>query len=124
MKIATIVVRSLMGALFIFASISYFFKLVPQPELTGAMKIFNDGLLASGYIMPTIKGIELVCGILLLTGRLVPLVLIILSPIIINIFLVHLLLEASGLPVGIFLVLANSFLAYRNKDIYAPLFKF
>jgi hypothetical protein len=30
MKIATIIIRSLFGALFIFASVSYFFDLIPQ----------------------------------------------------------------------------------------------
>ena len=49
MKIAIIIVRTLMGLLFLFASIVVLFKLVPQPELTGNVKVFMDGVNASGY---------------------------------------------------------------------------
>ena len=44
MKIAVLIVRILMGLMFAFASIAFFFKLMPQPELTGNMKIFMEGI--------------------------------------------------------------------------------
>ncbi|MBK8398189.1 MAG: DoxX family protein [Leptospiraceae bacterium] len=122
MKIAVIVVRSLMGALFLFASITFLFKLITPPEQTGAMKVFNDGLEASGYIMNTVKVIELICGILFLAGRFVPLATILISPMIVNIFFIHVFLAPEGLPVAIFLVFANSFLAYNHRESYKPLF--
>ena len=59
MKWAVIVVRSLMGLLFLFASITFLFKLITPPPLTGAMKTFNDGLVAATYLLPTAKVIEL-----------------------------------------------------------------
>ncbi|MBP9838740.1 MAG: DoxX family protein [Proteobacteria bacterium] len=116
MKIAGIVVRTLMGLLLLFGSITYLFKLMPQPELTGNVKLFMDGVMATGYLMTLIKVTELVCGLAFLTGRFVPLAMIIISPVIINIFLFHLYVDTSGLPVGIFLVVANSFLAFVNWD--------
>lgn len=121
MKIAMLIVRTLMGLLFIFASVTYFLNLITPPPMDGAIKTFNEGLAASGYFFTLLKVTELVCGILLLTGRFVPLVLVILSPIIINIFFVHLLLQREGLPVAIFLVLANIFLAYCYRDAFKPL---
>ena len=123
MKIAVIIVRSLMGALFVFGSVTFFLKLFPQPEVTGAMKIFRDGLEASVYLFPTVKSIELLCGIAFLTGRLVPLATVLISPIIVNIILVHSFLDTTGLPVAIFLVLSNSFVAYSHRESYKPLFK-
>ena len=42
--------------------------------------------------------------------------------IIVNILLVHLFLDMQGLPVGIFLVFANSFLAYNHRESYKTLF--
>ncbi|MBK9499836.1 MAG: DoxX family membrane protein [Leptospiraceae bacterium] len=122
MKIAVIVVRWLMGALFIFASITFLFKLITPPEQMGAMKVFNDGLEASIYMMPTVKVIELICGIMFLSGRFVPLATVVIAPIIVNILLVHLFLDMQGLPVGIFLVFANSFLAYNHRESYKTLF--
>ena len=61
MKIDTIFVRTLLGLLFIFASITYFFNLVPQPKMTDLRKAFNEGLQAVGYFMPLLKVTELVC---------------------------------------------------------------
>jgi uncharacterized membrane protein YphA (DoxX/SURF4 family) len=121
MKIAVIIVRVLMGLLFIFGSVAYFLKLGGEPQLEGNLKTFFDGLVASGYLLTLVKITELVCGIALVIGRFVPLTLVILAPIIINILFVHIFLVTSGLPVAIFLVLANSFLAYVNWDKYKPL---
>ena len=123
MKIALIIVRSLMGLLFLFASIIFLFKLITPPEPTGAMKIFSAGLEASVYLMPTVKIIELICGIAFLSGRFVPLATVLISPIIVNIFLVHAFLGPEGLPVAIFLVLANSFVAYNYRESYKQLLK-
>lgn len=123
MKIATIVVRSLMGALFVFASVTFLFKLFTPPETTGALKVFNDGLTASGYLMQLVKTTELVCGLAFISGRFVALASVIIAPIIVNIFFVHVFLDPQNLPVAIFLVAANSFLAYTNWDKYKPLFE-
>ena len=60
MKIGVNIVRVLMGLLFIFAAIVVLFKIAPRPELTGNVKIFMDGVNASGYLMPLIKITELV----------------------------------------------------------------
>lgn len=123
MKKAVIVVRSLLGLLFLFASITYLFKLFTPPPLTGDMKIFNDGLEASRYLMPTVKVIELICGLMFISGFFVPLATVLIAPIMVNIFCVHLFLDHQGLPVAIFVVLANLFIAYYHRESYKPLFK-
>lgn len=121
MKIAVIIVRVLMGLLFIFGSVTYFFNLIPTPELSGNIKIFNDGINASGYLMNLIKATELICGIAFVTGRFVPLASVVIAPVIINIFFVHLFLDRTALPIGIFLILANIFLAFSNWEKYQPM---
>ena len=121
MKIAVIIVRVLMGLLFLFASISVLFNLVPQPELTGNTKTFMDGVNATRYLMPLIKITELVCGLAFVSGYFVPLATAVIAPITVNIFLFHAFVDTSGLPVGIFLVLANIFLAYAYWDKFKPL---
>jgi uncharacterized membrane protein YphA (DoxX/SURF4 family) len=110
-----------MGLLFIFGSVAFFLKLGGEPQLEGNMKTYFDGLNASVYFLPLLKITELICGIALIAGRFVPLALVILAPIIINILFVHIFLERTGLPVAIFLVLANLFLAYANWDKFKPL---
>ena len=53
MKIAYTIIRLLLGALMLFASISYFFNLTgEQPEPTGDLATLMAGLKASKYIFP------------------------------------------------------------------------
>jgi putative oxidoreductase len=124
MRIAMIIVRTFLGLLFVFSSVVYFLMvmgIVPTPPMEGPMKTFNEGLAASGYFFTLLKVTELVCGILLLTGRFVPLALVILAPIIINIFLVHLLIAPEGVWIGIAMILAGIFLAFCYRDAFKPL---
>src|SRR5688572_23203240 len=110
MKIAVIIVRVLMGLLFLFASITVLFNLIPPPELTGRTKIFMDGVNASRYLMPLIKITELLCGIAFVSGYFVPLATVVIAPVTVSILLFHVFVDTSGLPVAIALVLANIFL--------------
>jgi putative oxidoreductase len=121
LKIATTIVRVLMGLLFLFASITYWFGLIQPPPLEGAIKTFNEGLAASVYLMPTVKTIELLCGIAFVVGRFVPLATILVAPIIVNIVLVHAFMAPSGLPLAAFLVFADAFVAYQYREAYRPL---
>ena len=123
MRIAVVIVRTLMGLLFLFASITYLFKLITPPPLTGAMKVFNDGLEAARYLLPTAKVIELICGLAFVTGRFVPLATVLIAPIIVNILFVHVFLAPEGIPIAVFLVCANAFLAYYHREAYKPLLK-
>jgi len=118
MKVATIIIRILFGALLLFSSIAYFLQLIPPPELTGAMKTFNDGINASHYLMPLVKAIELLCGLAFVFNRFIPLATILIFPITLNILGVHIFLAPEGLPIAIFMLTANLFLAFRNKEHY------
>jgi len=121
MKTAVLIVRILMGLLFAFASLAYFLKFVQEPPTTGDVKIFNDGITASVYLMPTVKIFELICAIAFLTGRFVPLATVMIFPIALNILLFHAFLEPSGLPVAIFVIAGNLFLAYYHREKYKRL---
>lgn len=122
MKIAVIIVRILVGLMFLFSSVVVLFKLVPQPQLKGDIKVFMDGVNASVYLMPLIKVTELVCAIALITGRFVTLALVVLFPIMINIVLFHAFLGPENLPVVIALLLGILFLAYAYRRNYESLF--
>ncbi|MBP1222705.1 DoxX family membrane protein [Flavobacterium sp. 1355] len=123
MKIATIIVRVLIGLLLLFASISFFFKLAPEPEVTGNFKAFNMGLVASTYLLPLAKSIELLCGIAFITGRFVTLANILILPITINILFINYFMAPEGLPIAALLFLANLFLIYRYWDNYRSVFR-
>lgn len=122
MKIAVIITRVLMGGMFLFASIVVLFNLFPQPEETGKVKVFMDGIAATGYLLTTVKIFELLCGIAFLLGRFVPLAAVVIFPIILNILMFHIFLEPSGLPIAILLMIGDLFLAYYYREKYKPLF--
>lgn len=124
MKIATIIVSVLLGAMMLFASISYFFNLGEQPVPTGDMATLMGGLMASKYMFPLVKSIELIAGLMLVSGKFAKLGTLLLLPISVNIFLIHTVTQVSDLPVAIFVLVANVFLiyAYWNdfKEIVKP----
>ena len=123
MRIAVIIVRTLIGLLFLFASLTYFFNIAaPMEGLKGETKMFFDGLAASKYIMPVSKVFELICGLLFISGRFVALAVVMIFPIALNILLINAIHLPSGLPIAIPLMLGIIFLAFAHRDKYTPLF--
>jgi putative oxidoreductase len=123
MKIATTIVRILMGLLLLFASLAYFFNYAPEaPPMSDDLVTFNEGLAASGYLMPFVKSLELLVAILFLTGKYVSFANLLLLPIAINIFLVHLFMGPETIGAAIFLLLGNIFLIYRYWHNYRAVF--
>ena len=122
MKIAVIIVRTLMGLLFLFASVAYFLDLAPPPEdMDADLRTFNEGLDAAGYLMPLVKSIELLCALAFLSGRFVPLAVLALLPVSVNILLVHAFLAPEGLPVAVFVIAGNLFLIFACRKHYRNL---
>lgn len=122
LKITVIILRTLMGLLFLFSSAYYFLKL-PVPPLAGDMKTFNDGLMASHYLMPLVKGLELVCGLAFVTGRFVPLAALLIAPVIVNILGVAVFLNHDTLIIALFVTLVDALIAYYHRDRYEALFR-
>lgn len=122
MKITVTIIRILAGLLYLFSAIVLIFKLMPQPELTGNLKVYMEGITASGYLMPMVKVVEVTCAIAFISGFFVPLATVMIFPININILMVHLFLAPEGLPVAIFLMINNLLLAYYYRDKYKTLF--
>ena len=122
MKIATIIVRVLIGLLLLFASVSFFLKLAPEPVVTGNFKAFQIGLVASSYLIPLAKAVELLCGLSYVTGKYVTLANILILPITVNILFINYFMTPEGLPIAIPLFLGNLFLIYRYWKNYKSVF--
>ncbi|MBP9792724.1 MAG: DoxX family protein [Flavobacterium sp.] len=121
MKLATTIIRVLLGALLLFASLMFFLKLAPEPEVTGDFKAFNVGLVASKYIIPLAKAVELLCGISFITNKFVALANLVILPVSLNIFLINFFMTPENLPIAIFICFANLFLIYRYWEHYRGL---
>jgi len=113
--------RLLLGVIFLVAGINgYFviFGLEPFIETSPeAMALFE-----SNYLLIVEKTLEVFCGISLLINQYIPLVIAVLSPIVANIFLLHLFQDHSLLLLATILVLAHSYLLfYYRKNFISVL---
>ena len=122
MKNATVFIRIAIGLLLLFASISFFLKLAPETEATGNYKAFNTGLIASTYLMPLAKIIELLCGLSYVTGKYVTLSNVVILPITLIILLINYYMCPGKLFISIPLFISNLFLIYRYWNNYKTLF--
>lgn len=122
MKITTIIVRVLIGLLLLFASVRFFLKLTPEPVSTGDFKAFQVGLMASTYLMPLAKAVELLCGLAFVSGKFVTLANIVVLPVTLNILLINYFITPETLPIAIALFLGNIFLIYRYWSNYKTVF--
>ncbi len=120
MKYIPVIARVLMGLVFFGSGLAFFFTTPPPME--GPIADFFKGMMATGYFFYLLKSTEAVCGLLLLSGRFVPLALVVLAPIILNIFFVHAFMMPSGLPLAIVLGLLEVYLAFFTKE-YSPKIK-
>lgn len=122
MRIATLIVRILLGLAFIIFGLNGFAHFLPNPAMPAAAVQFFGALFATGYMIPLLFATQVIGGILLLIGVFIPFALVILAPIIVNIFFFHLFLAPEGLPLAIIVVIFELFLAWRHSAAFAPLF--
>lgn len=125
----TVVVRVLLGLLLAFGGIAYLSGMVPPPPpetIPEKLRLFNQGLESSGYFMKLLKITETVCGLMLISGFFVPLALLILAPIVINIFFVHVFLAPETLVVAVLMGAAMIYLSFFAEPYASrikPLFR-
>ncbi|MFL5814949.1 MAG: DoxX family membrane protein [Bdellovibrionia bacterium] len=121
-----LIARMILGFVFFGAGLFGLIKgMQAPPDLPESMKTFIAGMSASGYFFPFLKSAETVCGLLLLTGMYVPLALVVLAPILLNIFLVNAFMIPSGLPLVIVLGALEIYLAFfaaPYRNVIRPLF--
>src|SRR5437588_2355085 len=108
--------RILLGLMFAVLGSNAFFHFMPMPTLEGDAAAFMGALIHSGYMYP-IAALQVLGGICLLTGRLAPLGLILLGPIVVNIDLYHIFIDHSGLGMAALISVMSLFLlwVYRYK---------
>ncbi len=126
MRKAPLVARILMGIVFFGAGLAGLLNLAPPPaDLPEDLKTFMAGMMATKYLFPLVKVTEVVCGALLISGFFVPLALVVLAPIVLNIFLTHLFMAPDGLALAAVLVILEVYLAFfasPYRDAIRPLF--
>jgi len=121
MKIASLIARILLGLIFLVFGLNGFLHFIPMPPPTGVAGQFFGSIFVSHYWV-VIFGVQVLGGLLLLFNRFVPFALVILGPVIVNIFFFHALMAPAGVPLAIVVVVLWALVAIRNKQHLAGIF--
>ncbi len=121
-SLTVIILRSLLGLVFLIFGLNFFLHFIPNPAEPPAAADFLGALFRTGYFLPLLGATQVVGGVLLLTGMMVPFALVLLAPVIVHILMFHLFLAPAGLPVAVVVVALEVILAWMHRDAFAPLF--
>ena len=121
MKIAALLARIVLGLIFLVMGLNGFLNFIPGPLPSGPAGQFLSLLTESHYV-PIISALQVAGGVLLLVNRYVPLALVLLGPVIVNIFLFHLLMAPFGLPLAIFVAILWGIVALRHRQYFSGIF--
>jgi putative oxidoreductase len=118
MNIATIIARVLLGLVFVVFGSNAFLHFIPmgQPP-QGVAGEYLHAFFVSHYVH-VVGAFQVIGGLLVLIGRFVPLGLTILGPIIVNIWLFHLLMAPADLAPAIVVTILEVFLLWRYRDAF------
>ncbi len=120
MKILTIIARSLLGFIFVVFGLNAFLHFIPMPSPEGLAGDFMKALFMSGYFY-VVAVLQIVGGALCLSGRFVPLALLILGPVIVNIVCYHAFLNHTGWQPAALVSALALFLLWANRSAFAGL---
>src|SRR5246127_2916191 len=123
MKTATIISRVLLGLIFVTFGLNMFLNFIPMPPPPeGPARQFMTALFMSHYLY-VVGALQVLGGLILLSGRWMPLGLTLLGPVIVNIVCFHVLMAPAGLPMASVVSLLALFLLWRCREHFAGLVK-
>lgn len=123
MRKVQIILQMLLGLVFLTFGLNKFIGFIPMPQLGESATNFMMALGSCGYMFPVIGGLEVLCGLSLLTNKYTSLSLLLLAPITFNILGFHLALEQGGLVISTIITIIHIYLIYDYKEKYKPLLK-
>ena len=119
MKIATVIVRILLGLAFVLFGVFPFLTFLPQPPPPPGLAGDYVKVFTASHYAQVIGAMQLLSGLTLLTGKYVPLGLTILGAILFNIWAFHLLMEPAGIGPGAVATLLWAFVLWSYRDRFA-----
>lgn len=122
MKIVSTIARYLLGLIFLTFGLNGFLHFIPMPPPTGVAAQFFGALFVSHYYV-VIFLLQIVPAVLLLANRYVALGVVILAPIIVNIFFFHLLMAPAGLPLALLVAVLWFLVAWTVRPALRGIFQ-
>jgi putative oxidoreductase len=123
MKLPTSIARVVLGLIFVTFGLNVFLNFIPMPPPPeGPARQFMVALFTSHYVY-VVGALQVVGGLILSSGRWIPLGLTLLGPVIVNIVCFHALMAPAGLPMALVVSFLALFLLGRYRGHFAGLVK-
>jgi hypothetical protein len=119
MKIATIISRILLGLAFVVFGLFPFLTFLPQPPPPPGLAGDYVKVFTASHYAQVIGAMQMLSGLLLLSGKFVPLGLTILAAILFNIWAFHLLMEPAAIVPGAIATLLWAIVFWSYRDRFA-----
>ncbi|MFT4665960.1 MAG: putative oxidoreductase [Polaribacter sp.] len=114
-------VSVLLGLIMTVSGLNKFLQFMQMPEMPEAATATMEALGASGWIIALVAIAEIVGGILLMIPKTRALGAIVLFPIILGVFLFHVVQAPEGIIMGLVLLAINVWVIFENKEKYMPM---
>jgi putative oxidoreductase len=121
MKIAVLIARILLGLMFLVFGLNGFLNFLHAPMPTGSAGQYMGVLFVTHYIHVVFL-VQLLGGLLLLSGQFIPLALVLLGPVIFNILLFHVTMQPAGLPPGLLAFVLWLIIFWGVRHAFAGIF--
>ena len=121
MKIAVLIARILLGLIFVFFGVNGYLNFLHAPMPPGQAGQYM-GVMFGSFYMYFVSLVQLVGGVILLSGRFIPLALVLLGPVLVNILLFHISFQPSGLPPGIVCAVLWFIIFFGYRRAFAGIF--
>lgn len=121
MRYVTIIVRSLLGLMFLVFGLNGFLNFIPAPkDIPQEIIAVTGSLVAAGY-MQVVAATQVLVGVLLLINRFVPLALALLAPILIGILTFHIAMQPATIGPGVVATAMELYLAWAYRRAFLPM---
>lgn len=122
-RIATAIVRILLGLMFLMFGLNGFLNFMPAPkDLPPEMMNVMGALMKGGY-MAVVSGAEVLVAVLLLANRFVPLALALLAPVLVGILTFHMAVAQATIAPGIVVTVMELYLAWAYRGAFRSMLR-
>lgn len=123
MRFIPIIIRYLLGVIFLINGVNMFaqFMPLPNPQQPDLAQRFLNILHEAGYFYPILGVTKILTALALFSNRYLPLMLLVMFPIALNGVLFHLKMDPMMTHVALVIMAMHCYLIYRNREKYYPM---
>ncbi|RXG20671.1 DoxX family protein [Leeuwenhoekiella aequorea] len=113
----------LFGLMMVNSGLNKFFNYMPMPEMSEEMMLIMEAFMTIKWILPLVAIVEIVGGALIAIPKTRALGAIIILPVMVGIFVHHLVHDLSGIGIALILFAINIWVLVANWSKFEPIIK-